>query len=112
MRSRYSSVMHVPLKPKKPTKGVASIASIKQKAPHVPPLTCHYLDSIRAVAQDLIHEVDDVKASRLADKLEVIDGLIEVARSHCEMLRDSGRYWYDHYKALDHKYKYYIKNKK
>jgi tRNA A58 N-methylase Trm61 len=66
----------------------------KNESPPIPTNTCPYIDHV-------IHMVDELKDLAQENKLrfaeslyETIKGELEHIRNSNEMLRDSGKYWY------------------
>ena len=75
-------------------------SDIRKKAPKVPDITCHDIDTVLKIVEDHIENGKVIKKTQK----KKIDRLMEKLRTANEKLRDSGVYWHDQAKDLCKKF--------
>jgi len=73
-----------------------SIKDIKKRAPKVPDYTCTDIDNIISK----IERISETKTTIPKTTRKLLIRKLERLRNSNEMLRDSGKYWYEKFRAL------------
>ena len=68
-----------------------NIDKIKKEAPPLPGDTCHYIDFIKSIVDEVRLDSD---CELDTNRLDLIEPMIEYVRTCNEQLRGSSKYWY------------------
>ena len=70
------------------------IDKIKKEAPPLPGETCHYIDFIKSIIDEVRLDSD---CELDTNRLDLIEPMIEYVRTCNEQLRGSSKYWYQNW---------------